>query len=209
MPLHVETIVNYPIPSNCFVVSDIAMTSHCIVIDPGTESCSDLIHYLEVRRLIPDYVILTHEHFDHIAGVTALKQLYDFKLVASDVCSAAIQNSKSNLSLFRDGIGFIVQEADWKIANHNSFEWYGHLCDMYVAKGHSAGGIVIVIDTNLFTGDTLMWNVKTITKLPTGSKEDLNHSLDLIKSFSSQGRMHVYAGHGLDFELDNYEWEIE
>lgn len=208
MSLHIETIVNYPIPSNCFVVSDTARTSHCIVIDPGTESCNDLMNYLKACRLIPDCVILTHEHFDHIAGVTLLKRLYDCKLIASENCSVFIQNPKSNLSLFRDGVGFSVQGADWKISNHDSFEWYGYHCGIYVAKGHSAGGIVIVMDTNLFTGDTLMWNLKTVTKLPTSSKEELNHSLDLIKSFRSLGRMHVYAGHGPDFELDDYEWKM-
>lgn len=168
-----------------------------------------MVQYLKVCGLIPDCVILTHEHFDHIAGVTTLKQLYDCKLIASEVCSAAIQNSKSNLSFFRDGIGFSVQEADWKVSNHDYFEWYGHHCDIYIAKGHSAGGIVIVMDSDLlFSGDTLMWNLKTVTKLPTSSKEELSLSLKLLKSFRNLGKMHVYAGHGSDFELNDYEWEL-
>lgn len=206
MSLHVETIVNSPISSNCFVVSDISKTSSCIVIDPGTTSCIALRDYLESNSIVPNYVILTHEHFDHIAGVPLLKQYYNFQLIASKECSKAIQNSKANLSFYKDGSGFTVQAADIEIMKNTYFKWYGHCCEIYPAKGHSRGGIITVINNNVFTGDTLLWNTPTVTKLPTGSKTELKTSISLLKSLSCHKDLHAYAGHGIDFDLNDYKW---
>lgn len=201
MGLYVKTLVNSPVSSNCFVISDKAKSTYCIIIDPGTPSCENLIDYLTSNFLIPEYVILTHEHFDHISGVPVLKRLYDFKLIASVECSKAIQNPKLNLSLFRDGIGFSLYAADVEISNHTSLVWNGYWGQIYIAKGHSSGSILFELDDNIFTGDTLLWNTQTVTKLPTGSKKELEKSLDLLKSLSCQKNMHVYAGHGIDFDL--------
>lgn len=206
MPLHVETIVNSPITSNCFVISDISRGSSCIVIDPGTVSCIALKDYLNTNGIVPEYVILTHEHFDHIAGVPLLRKYYNFQLVASKDCSNAIQNPKTNLSFYRDGVGFIVQAADIEITGSISFEWCGYHCEIYPAKGHSIGGIITLIDGNIFTGDTLLWDAPTVTKLPTGSKDELRKSVNLLKAFVRCQKLHVYAGHGIDFDLSDYKW---
>lgn len=56
---------------------------------------------------------------------------------------------------------------------------------------------------NLFTGDTLIKDLKTVTKLPTGSIEKLKDSIALFSQFKEKGMM-VYAGHGEPFELDRY-----
>lgn len=206
MGINIETIINTPVSSNCYVISSNVCPSHCIIIDPGTPSCKNLNDYLVENQLYPDYVILTHEHFDHIAGVPALRQRYNFKLVSSHECSKAIQNAKSNLSFYRDGIGFILESADIEIDDCSLLEWNGFICKAYVARGHSAGGILVEIENNIFTGDTLIWGNKTVTKLPTGSKDDLKYSFDLLKALSYQKNMHVYAGHGRDFYLNDYKW---
>lgn len=44
MGLIVNTIKNYPIDSNCFVLYT-NYNSDCIVIDPGTESCKELLFF--------------------------------------------------------------------------------------------------------------------------------------------------------------------
>lgn len=206
MKLCIKTIINSPVSSNCFVISDTTPTSHCIIIDPGTSSCEELKKYLVINKLYPEYVILTHEHFDHIAGVPILRKLYNFKLVASRECSKAIQNPRSNLSFYRDGIGFSLQTVDVEICDYTLLEWNNYSCKIYIAKGHSVGGILFELDNNIFTGDTLIWDNKTVTKLPTGSKADLKYSIELLKTLSHKKNMHVYAGHGIDFDLNNYKW---
>lgn len=74
----------------------------------------------------------------------------------------------------------------------------------YYALGHSIGGILFTIQKFLVTGDTLIKDMKTVTKLKCGSKERLHESLVLIDSMKGRGLL-VCAGHGESFELDNYD----
>ena len=82
MSVFIERILNKPIDSNCFVIHALGKHS-CIIIDPGTEDCEDLIRFLKSKYLIPEYIFLTHEHFDHIWGIKKLKETYSCKLICS------------------------------------------------------------------------------------------------------------------------------
>ena len=71
MSIHIAQIKNQPVDSNCYVVSHEGFQG-CIVIDPGTKDGDELFKYLTGKNLRPEFIILTHEHFDHIWGVNKL-----------------------------------------------------------------------------------------------------------------------------------------
>ncbi len=49
--------------SNCYILT---AESHALIIDPN---CYQEIHsYLASHQLVPEYIILTHEHCDHIVS---------------------------------------------------------------------------------------------------------------------------------------------
>lgn len=48
MEILVGIIQNQPIDSNCFVVYN-DLNSSCIIIDPGTEDCNELLLFLEKK----------------------------------------------------------------------------------------------------------------------------------------------------------------
>ncbi|WP_459189874.1 MBL fold metallo-hydrolase [Parabacteroides sp. APC149_11_2_Y6] len=207
MALNIHVIENQPINSNCFVLFDSTLGNQCIIVDPGTDDCEHLLLYLNRSLLIPNLIIVTHEHFDHIAGIALLRKYYNFVLLASEECSNAIQDSKSNLSFFNDGKGFVLSPADQIVKDGESLGWNGHSLQFYVTPGHTNGGISILVDDRiLFTGDTLIYKLKTVTKLPFGSKEKLKLSYKFYKSLIPQN-VHVYAGHGIDFDLSDYDFE--
>ena len=82
--IEVFRFVNFPIASNCFVVCDRSFGNSCIVVDPGSNNNANLDVFFSSKRIIPQHIILTHEHFDHCWGVNSLKDKYaDIKLVAS------------------------------------------------------------------------------------------------------------------------------
>ena len=70
--------------------------------------------------------------------------------------------------------------------------------------GHSPASICFLIETNLFTGDTLLFNQKTILKVPKGSRKDLEESINFLSSLKGYC-LRVYPGHGDDFEMDSYD----
>lgn len=75
--------------SNCYIISQ-ENYNGCIVIDPGTEDCKEIIEYFETRNLEPEYIFLTHEHSDHTWGCNTLIDKYNAKVVTSNECKKAL-----------------------------------------------------------------------------------------------------------------------
>lgn len=201
MDFLVERIKNKPIDSNCYVIY-LKKKDSCVIVDPGTEDCYDLIEFIQRRRLNPEYILLTHEHFDHIWGVNKLKKKYSLKVLCSDECAERIMDKKKNLSVFYDQKGFSLDEPDYSFhENVFSLKWQNKEIELIKTKGHSEGCITIYIENFIFTGDTIIKNEKTILKLPGSNREELVKSLNFIKSKCSDKTI-VYPGHGDFFEFN-------
>ena len=198
--------INVPKSSNCFVIQDKAVGNNCIVIDPGSEDNSLMYQYLEQEQLLPEYIILTHEHFDHCWGVNDMRKVYpNVKLMCSQICSEAIQDKKKNYSVFHQQPGFDLQPADIVLEDVGwMVNWNCYQIRFEPAQGHSAAGIIFFIDKYVFTGDTLIKDIKTVTKLKTASKEKLKDSLLMLEKEKGKNLI-VCPGHGETFKLDNYD----
>jgi hydroxyacylglutathione hydrolase len=208
MSIFVERIPNKPIDSNSFIIYT-QENGKCIIIDPGSEDCSDLIGFIEKRGLNPEYIFLTHEHFDHIWGVNKLKDIYKCKIVCSTVCAERIIVNKKNISLFYDQIGFETAPADIKIEDiNNHFEWNGMNVEFILTKGHTDASICILIGNNLFTGDTIIRNTKTLTKLPGGSMTKLKESLTLLNKKTLNKQIMIHSGHGESFWFNDLDIQL-
>lgn len=204
MSLKIVRIINAPLSSNCFILYALGETN-CIVVDPGSENSEIILFELEKLGVVPQYIILTHEHFDHIWSVNPLIDKYpNCVIVCSDVCLKAIKNSKLNHSLFYNQIGFIIKECRTFLIQENSIlKWSRYDILFLQTEGHTTSGISVIIDKFLFTGDTLIKDIKTVTKLFCGSKESLQISINKYRLL--QGRnLIVCPGHGDSFSLDEY-----
>jgi hydroxyacylglutathione hydrolase len=198
--IEITRLLNFPIDSNCFIISD-KNSGSCIVVDPAHGEGSMLVEYLIQNNLEPTFVILTHEHFDHISSLEYLRTRYDCKVIASVKCSESISNSKKNLSLFFDQKGFNCSPADILIERNNSqIIWQKNNLHFYLTPGHSEGGLCFSLRNNLFTGDTLLQSSKTIVKLPGGDKRKLDDSINMISELFGDDTM-ILPGHGEIFML--------
>jgi hydroxyacylglutathione hydrolase len=202
MEVFLKRIKNEPIDSNNFILYQ-PNTNKCIVIDPGTSDCKELLGFLYENSLEPQLIILTHEHFDHIWGVNKLKDTFDCKVVCSGLCSGKISDKKKNMSLFYDQIGFKSYPGDILVEDIKYvLEWNDVKIEFIAAKGHTDAGICLIISDMLFTGDTMILNHKTVTKFPGGSREDLSETLDLLFSGLTGRNLKVFPGHGEPFFFD-------
>lgn len=203
--ISVFQLINAPIPSNCFVFFDKAYGNNCIIVDPGSKDTNELITFLENQSLFPYYIFLTHEHFDHCWGVNELVERYNIPIVCSKACSEAIKSEKKNCSVFYDPKERFVITS--KIICVESINYKLFLGDneilFFATPGHTDAGICFTIDHNLFTGDTLIKEMRTVTKLPTGSAIKLHETIELLNNLKGKGYM-VYPGHGVCFHLDDY-----
>ena len=59
--------------TNCYLYSD--GKKECIVIDPGGSELQ-IVSSINMLKMIPSGIVLTHGHFDHTASAGKLKQFY-------------------------------------------------------------------------------------------------------------------------------------
>lgn len=177
-------------------------TDEALVIDPGNPVPDAVLTFLDkwhVRRV--PYLILTHEHFDHIVGAEPLRKRFGSQLVCSQRCAEAIGDPKSNMSFYQDGRGVACGPADWICERDGwGLGWSAGRIRLIPTPGHSPGGLCVAIGGHLFTGDTLLGNRRTPTHLPGGDAAALRQSLSLLLS-QFDSKTVVYPGHGTHFAL--------
>ena len=209
MSLKLKSITNSPVSSVCHIFYD-DQEKRCFVVDPGSENTTLIETFIDEYCPIVDYIILTHEHFDHVWGCNALLSKYDCTILCSQYCSEALPDPKLNLSAFNDTYKAFGVRTDKVIVVgdiNNTINWQGIDLHFWDAQGHSKGGLMMQIGVFIVTGDTLIKGLKTVTKLKTASKEKLLESLDLLESMRGQ-HLIVCGGHGDLFDLDDYDLSI-
>lgn len=204
MSILFKKITNNPIESNCFVIYK-QEGGPCLIIDPGTLNCENLLKTLNKKKLNPEYVLLTHEHFDHIWGVNKLKENYNCKIICSNECAKRIIDKKKNMSIFYNNVGFETYPADILIEDINlNFVWENIKFQFIKTEGHTIGSMCIYTKNYLFTGDTLIRDNPTITKFPSGNFQKLIKSYNEINLLLSKFNPLVFPGHGESFLLNEY-----
>jgi len=200
MSLKVKTIINNPVSSNCHIIYD-DLKKLGLLVDPGSEDSSEILSFIRKNNITIDYVILTHEHFDHTWSAGEL----DVPVLCTKECKDNIRDNKLNLSLFFNQVGFTlkvtakcVEEQDLKL------EWNGHQILFEKNGAHSPGGLMCVIEGYVITGDLLIKDLKTVTKLKWAKKEELPLCEKWLRELQGRGLI-VLPGHGDCFELDNYD----
>ena len=205
MALEVVRVINEPVSSNCFLLFNREVNNDCLVVDPGSQYPDTLDRKLLELGLVPKFIVLTHEHFDHVWGCNALVQKYHSKIICYAVCSEAIQDAKRNHSMFYHQKGFVLPPADICVEDINwTWPWNDERIIFFRAEGHTDAGICFKIKNYLFTGDTLLKDLRTVTKLFCGSREKLLVTINSIKEMQGRG-LYVCPGHGDGFELDDYD----
>jgi hydroxyacylglutathione hydrolase len=206
--VQISRIINEPISSNCYILH-IKGLSECIIVDPGTSDTSVIQNFLKQHELHADYIILTHEHFDHIWGVNNLKEIYDCQIVCSATCALHIIDKKKNLSLFYDQLGFECYQADLILEKVNYIITWNNIKLRFIqTPGHSTGSICLVIDCFLFSGDTIIYDEKTVTKLPNSSRIELINTIERLSNFIEYPCV-VLPGHGEKFTIESREYLLE
>lgn len=208
--LTIKQIINEPIPSNCFVLYDKTVGRDCVIVDPGSKYPDTVFEFLEKEGLIPIYIILTHEHFDHCWGVNDIVKKFNTPIICSEICAVAIQSDKGNCSVFYDNKErFTINHKTIAIEDiGNKLVFNGDLFHFINTPGHTKASICFYVNNMIFSGDTLINGERTVTKLPTSSKEDLKQTLSYLRNNITK-EYTVFSGHGDCFlfnpmELDGF-----
>lgn len=193
--MEIVRFINSPYNSNCYVISNNQIS---IVVDPCFETVSQIDDFCLAQKTCLKYIIITHEHYDHISGCNFIRKKYpDVKLICSESCSKNIQNPKMNLSAyaFDNGIGFCVDLAEIILCDDITKLTFADLDIVFMlTPGHSEGSLCFWINNIFFSGDTVIPGYKTVTKLRGGSKEQFDVSCGLLQRVIRPGTI-LYPGH--------------
>lgn len=196
--------------SNCYIIED---GIHALIIDPNNFSLINA--YIKARRLSPEWVLLTHEHCDHISGLNELRQHYSFKVIAQAACSLGIQDKtlnmtrimetylyfKSNGTVLTSYPKFTCKPAELTFDKTYHWHWFTHQFTFLPAPGHTPGSTCILVNnTVLFSGDYFIPGEDVITRLPGGDAVIYEKiGKNILRALPENLR--VYPGHGDTFFL--------
>ncbi|MCX7018459.1 MAG: MBL fold metallo-hydrolase [Candidatus Sumerlaeota bacterium] len=205
--LSVTPIINDLFASCAYIVSR-ADCLQALVIDPADDASGHIAAFLREHALSDIFIALTHEHFDHIAGVERLRQQFGAQVVCSRACSESIGRPEKNFSRYLTGIDRIFGPSDLICEEvSNAIDWCDERIEFVPTPGHSPGSVCIAVCNALFTGDTLIKDLRTVTKLPGGNRTGLRKSINLLLTRFPAATM-VYPGHGEPFRLSQADREV-
>ncbi len=166
--LHIQTLVNGPLATNCYVVSN-REAKTMVVIDPGSDP--DRVFGIAVRSGAKvDWILLTHGHYDHVAAARFLarKLPAPIAIQTADAPMLDVQPPAPWNSHFRLD-GPISRE----LADGDELTTAGATWNVMHTPGHSPGSCCLLTEGILFSGDTLFANTVGRTDIPGGNQESL------------------------------------
>ena len=181
----VTTLTVGPIGTCCYILWEEGRDD-CVVIDPGGEP--ERIRKAAGGRAIAG-ILLTHGHFDHIAGGRALTEpgtrVFIHPLDEPMLSDPRLNASRALLS--REITGPAATDT---VRDGDILELAGLRFRVLHTPGHTPGGVCYETGEHLFTGDTLFHHGWGRTDLPGGSEEALFRSLRRILPLSREREVH-------------------
>lgn len=206
--LEVVRFVNSRFTSNTYIIAH-PEHENVWVVDPG--DIDAVFGWMKAHsKTVISGILLTHAHFDHIYGMNEIISRYPECIIyiANEYGKEALSNPKTNGSRYTEEGPIVVDEkAIIRFYNQTMLLWNGVEIKTFNTPGHSDDSQCLIVDGMLFTGDTLIKNVRTVTKLKGGSVEKLEESMKMIAGLKGD-RLRVMPGHGEEFELDGYNLTI-
>lgn len=193
----IKTFVFNPFQENTYILSD--ESGSCIIIDAGCYQANeyDLLHqYIKTNNLIPEKLINTHGHIDHILGVKQLSDKYKIPFYIHAKEQLILDQANMHAALY----GFSFHGLPEKIDNFDesgSISFGNSTLKVLYVPGHSKGSVALYSpnDNFVITGDVLFKGSIGRSDLPGGDYDELMNSITTQLLVLDQQTL-VFPGHG-------------
>lgn len=198
-------LINSRFSSNTYILSTDGEDSVWIV-DPG--DAQQILDWMTAHnKNSVAGILLTHSHFDHFYGANDILLRYPSCpiYIANEYGRDGLFDSRQNGSRYSE-LGSVTLSVDTDIVYYGEdfLLWNGEVMKVIPTPGHSDDSVCLLVGNMLFSGDTLIKDIRTVTKLKGGSVEKLEESMKVIESLKGK-HLRVMPGHGDEFELDGYD----
>jgi len=182
--------------TNCYVVG-CEETKEAIVIDPGFDrdrEAEEVLKFIEQNGLRVKYIINTHGHADHTAGNGIIKKVTGALILIHENDAIMLTTVAKTLSRIF-GLQVTSPPADRTLRDGDVIQVGRIKLVVLHTPGHSKGGISLLGDKVVFTGDTLFAGSIGRTDFPGASFEEIMRSIK-TKLVTLPDGFKAYPGHG-------------
>lgn len=193
MENNVIRIVNSIYNSNTYIIHNYKY-DYVWLVDCG--DVKPIKEWLKVNNKTVKGVFLTHTHFDHIYGLQELEQLYpDIIVYTSREGVIGLKSEKYNMSKYHNA-SYTYDSGNISILEDrfNVEIFSSHYMMVYYTPGHDWSCLTYKFENIIFTGDSYIPNIKTVTTFPKSDKIKNKESMNLIHTLLGEGVL-VYSGH--------------
>ena len=180
-----------PMQANCYVL-ECEDTQAAIVIDPGGDAAR-ILSIIEKHNLKLELIVNTHAHVDHIAANSDIKEKTSAELCIHSAEADMLLDSQRNLSFFV-GIPVSSPSPDRLLEDGDILKAGNMSLKVIHTPGHSPGGICLLADNFIFTGDLLFAGGIGRYDFPGSSYITLMKSLQKVMELDDD--LVVCPGHG-------------
>ena len=180
----------------CYIVW-CTRTKEALLIDPAGDE-ERVVDRIKEKALNLKYIVNTHGHPDHTCGNAKLKSLIDAKIIMHEADDEMFSSPQAHDHARQFGFtpsppaDITVKDGDKIVVGDVSLE-------VIHTPGHSPGGICLLADGNLFTGDTLFVGGIGRTDLPGASMGQFMTSIK-ERLLSLPDETIVWPGHDYGFK---------
>ena len=148
-------------------------------------------------------VMITHSHFDHIYGLNRLLSLFPgVPVLTNEAGREGLLSDKLNFSRYHE-TPFILDTPDAiRVVNDGETVnlFAGVDAQAIYTLGHSPCSVTWKVGEALFTGDSYIPGLKTVTNFPHSDKRQAQLSREHILQLAEHGE--VYPGHPTPIDIE-------
>ncbi|MCS3901971.1 MBL fold metallo-hydrolase [Methanococcus voltae] len=187
--------------SNSYLIVDKLV----ILVDPGTPSNFETLRQ-EISQYTSkiDYIINTHCHYDHAGSDYLFEDAYNVPVLISAKDLPHLKNGDTTTVSRLFGVEMIPPK-NILIINELEDELKEANIEFIETPGHTEGGLSLIYEDNLLTGDTLFAYGVGRHDLPTGNIVELRDSINNLERIAySKKIVKILPGHGESGDLSAF-----
>jgi len=190
----VEKLVVGPYASNCYIVGS-QSNKEGMIIDPGDEA-KRILKKVEELKLDIKLIVLTHGHIDHTGALKEVREATGAEVAVHTDDAQSLGWGVSLISVLMPGLSYPTPPPPDRLLKDGDSIDIGDLHFLVLhTPGHTSGGICLLGEGVVFSGDTLFNYGIGRSDLPGGSHSQLMDSLQ-TKLMTLPDDTIVYPGHG-------------
>ena len=162
------------------------------LIDPAAPS-EELLARIKALGLKVNLLVNTHGHGDHIGGNAWFKAALGASVLIHPADAPMLTDNRRNFSEYL-GIPLRLDPPDLLAADGQLLRLGAHSVRVIHTPGHTPGGICLLVDKFLFSGDTLFQQSIGRTDFPGGNHAQIVASIHRL--FALPDDTVVFPGHG-------------